>query len=155
MLIRLASIIALALFSNACSNGQQPTAPLTGLTYRAESHVLPTSPATIQATVTVTNTNNQAVMLEPAGGCVLLLQAYQNPSRSGPPAWDQAAVVACTGFYQQVTLLPGASRDFQVLVKTTDILKSARLAGHYYFSAVLRLNGREMVLPAGKADLTP
>lgn len=151
MLVR--QIAVGACFLLAGCSGRQVTTPVPGLSYRAGTQVSATPPASATSTVTVTNTAGEVVTFEPAGGCVLLLKVYGNANRSGTPVWDQTAFASCTGAFQQITLGPGQSRDFQLVVRVSDILKGALPAGRYYFSAVLRLNGQEIVLPAGDADL--
>jgi len=129
--------------------------PLRALSFHAETEVSAPPAATAKAVVRVTNTVDEAVTLEPAGGCVLLLKAFTNADRSGTPVWDQTNTVSCTGVFQAITLGPGQTHDFQLAVPVSEIVNGTRPAGHYYFTAVLRLNHEAIELPAGDAELAP
>ena len=124
-----------------------------GGSYTAETRIAETAPVTMYTTVRVENTSSGRQEVTFPDGCVVLLRAYRGPARMGAPAWDQERGVACTMQLVELSLAPGESREFQTSVRADRILGDSLPAGRYYFTAVLRPDGRVVEVPAGEADL--
>jgi hypothetical protein len=125
-----------------------------GVAYDAELRVLESYPARLQAQVRLTNTSDEPVEIRFPDGCVVLLRAYRSEDRSGQPAWDpMRGSLFCTMILVEFTLSPGESREFQATASAPEILGDSLPAGRYFFTALLRPNGRAVEVPAGQADL--
>jgi hypothetical protein len=133
--------------------GPPQRAAVGGVTYSAETRIAETAPVTVYATARVENTSSTQQEVTFPDGCVVLLRAYRDASRTGAPAWDQQQGAVCTMMLVQVSLAPGESREFVASVRADEILGDSLPAGRYYFTAVLRPDGQRVEIAAGKAEL--
>src|SRR5690606_2756215 len=58
----------------------------------------------------------------------------------------------CTMQLVELDLAPGESREFQASTRADEILGDSLPVGRYYFTALLRPNGRAGEVPAGEGD---
>jgi hypothetical protein len=135
--------------------------PNFGLTFTAATTV---ANDTLKVHATVTNTNAQPVRLE-YGACAVDLRAYRTSDRSGKPAWDSALrrsypppgfSYACPLYLATGKIDPGATlspAEFNTRIPVTEMLGDSLPAGHYYFTALVGMNWRTNVVPAGEADV--
>jgi len=124
-----------------------------GVTYTAETRIAETAPPTVYATARVENTSSSRQDITFPDGCVVLLRAYRDAARAGAPAWDQQRDAMCTMQLVELSLAPGESREFLASARADQILGDSLPAGRYYFTAVLRPNGRVVEVPAGEGEL--
>lgn len=124
-----------------------------GVMYTAETRIAETAPPTVYATARAENTSSSRQEVTFPDGCVVLLRAYRDAARTGAPAWDQQQGVMCTMQLVELSLAPGESREFLASARADQILGDSLPAGRYYFTAVLRPNGRVVEVPAGEAEL--
>lgn len=152
---------AAALFACGCANQDVP--PRTdvvptnvrtpdGVEYRAETRVLESFPVQLHTTVSVTNTTANPVNLELPGGCPVLLRAYRAADTTRV-AFEQGSVRVCTMQLLLLQLAPGETQALEGRSDAREILGDSLPDGQYVLRAVLRPNGRELVLPAGEAAL--
>ena len=157
-------IVGLVALAAACSKAERTVDPENllanpdvrveeGIQYKAETAILESFPVQLATTVKLTNTGNSPRQVTFPDGCVVLIRAYRTAERTGEPAWDQSRVVACTMALVEVALAPGESREFQARTDAGLILGDSLPDGRYYFSALLRPDGRALEVPAGEADL--
>ena len=125
-----------------------------GVTYTAEVRIAETAPPTVYATARVENRSSSRQDITFPDGCVVLLRAYRDAARTGAPAWDQQQGAICTMQLVVLDLAPGESREFQASVRADEILGDSLPAGRYYFTALLRPNGRVVEVSAGEAELS-
>ncbi|MFO7260793.1 MAG: BsuPI-related putative proteinase inhibitor [bacterium] len=133
--------------------GPQRQVTVEGVTYTAEVRIAETAPPTVYATARVTNTSSSRQTISFPDGCVVLLRAYRDAARAGAPAWDQQRGAFCTMQLVELDLAPGESREFQASTRADEILGDSLPVGRYYFTALLRPNGRAVEVPAGEGDL--
>jgi len=86
-------------------------------------------------------------------GCVVLIRAYHDAARSGPPAWDQRQHAICTMALVMESLQPGESRSFEMTVEVDELLGEQLPQGEYHLTAFLRPDGGEVEIPAGSLRL--
>lgn len=123
------------------------------ITYRAETVVMESFPVQLRTSVHITNGTNAAVTLTFPDGCLVLLRAYHDEARTDL-AYDMSKHVGCTLAVVPVNIAPGETRSLSTsTVSAREILGSTLPNGTYYFSAVLRPNGKTLSIPAGSADL--
>jgi len=135
--------------------------PNFGLTFAAATTVVNGS---LNVHATVTNTNTQPVGLE-YSACAISLLAYRTADRSGKPAWNSARRepyppanygYACPSYLAvgkidpAATLSPG---EFNARFPVNEMLADSLPAGHYYFKAIIGMNGRVNIVMAGEADV--
>jgi hypothetical protein len=111
------------------------------LDYLGRSTVTPTSPHSVQTVVTVRNLGDRVAEIN-AGTCGIPLEAYDNPSRAGTPAWSMPLPAACPAIAEVVELGPGDSYDLHF----SGTLPASLPQGVYY----LAVNFRFKVVPAGQ-----
>ena len=127
-----------------------------GLSYRAKTERVSTSPVTLRTTVTVTNTSDERVEATIASQCPVNLFVYQDAvSRDASPLRDPVWYPTLICYMQMLNfkLLPGESREFTARVTATEILSDSLPDARYYFTVVVWTQGRRIVLAAGDAEL--
>lgn len=127
-----------------------------GVAYQAETRLLEDhEPPALDLRVTATNVSGRSVRLE-YGQCSLSLRVHDNAQRSGAPVAQGGGSGYCLRYLAYKDLEPGDSLspgEFQLSVPVADILGDALPEGRYYFTAVLKVNGESVEIPAGEADL--
>jgi hypothetical protein len=157
-------VVGLVAVAAACSKAERTVEPEdlsanpdvrveAGIQYKAETAILESFPVQLATTVKLTNKGNSRRKVTFPDGCVVLIRAYRNAERTGEPAWDQSRVVACTMALVEVDLAPGESREYQARTDAGLILGDSLPNGRYYFTALLRPDGRALEIPAGDAEL--
>jgi hypothetical protein len=135
--------------------------PNAGLTFAAATRVSGTN---VEVKASLTNTNAAPVRLE-YGTCAVSLLAYRTADLAGKPVWNSDyrrpygfpdTFYGCFGILLGGVIKPGEtlsppalSPSFPVLELLGDSLSD----GRYYFKALVRMNWRTTVLPAGDADV--
>ncbi len=111
-------------------------------------------PVQLHAMVSVRNVTDAATTATFPDGCLILLRAYRDASRTGKPAWDEARSRVCTMAIESFTLAP---HDSTVIsgrtIGAAEILGDSLPPGRYYFTALVRPGGQAVELVAGVADL--
>ncbi|HEX6938757.1 MAG TPA: hypothetical protein VF158_05050 [Longimicrobiales bacterium] len=132
----------------------QPNRTVSGIAYRAETRVMESFPVQLRPVVSVRNASGAARTIRFPDGCVVLLRAYRDPSRTGTPAWDQARTVGCFQAVQEVFLAAGDTTTLGAgTIGAAEILGDSLPAGRYYFTVVIRPEWQHLELAAGEADL--
>jgi hypothetical protein len=156
--MRMLMLIA-ALLAGGCSSAGEPTGTdgaggivRDGVRYTATTTVLESYPVQLHTTVRVLNTGSTPARLEFPSGCVVLLRVYRDTA-DARPVWDQAQIVMCTMALQLVDLAPGESREYSTHTDAREILGDSLPDGTYHFRARVAVNGGELEIPAGSAQL--
>lgn len=158
---RYGSLAVVALLA-ACTTGGTPVSvesrledrTVGGVAYRAETLVLESFPVQLRPQVRMRNETGDDVTVTFPDGCLVYLRAYRDASRTGKPAWDQAAVLGCTAALAPVSLAAGDSTILRgPAVSAAEILGDSLPAARYFFTAVLRPESQEVELAAGEAEL--
>ena len=155
-----------------------PIKTVEGVTFRADSRVIPHPKPHVLTTVTMTNTSQGSVWLR-GNWCPVKPRAHRNAARSGRPAWDPWDVERQRAARKQqkkggfgggdvvggagpeggppIILAPGESDSLQERYSMGFILGDSLPEGRYYFTAILELATppfQSPELPAGSAMLT-
>lgn len=86
-------------------------------------------------------------------GCVVLLRVYRDADRTSL-AYDMARDFGCTQALVPVTIRPGETKEFSTpSISAAKILGDSLPNGRYYFTALIRPEGRRAELRAGSAEL--
>src|SRR3712207_1693969 len=94
--VRLAVLSAVAAVAAGCGGGQRTSGAgalragtaADGLVVRAEARVARGRPATVLATLSLTNPGRSPVDTTTGGDCQLMLRVYRSAVRTGRPAWN-------------------------------------------------------------------
>ena len=124
-----------------------------GISYRAETAIMESFPVQLRTSVHITNGTNAGITLTFPDGCLVQLRAYHDQARTDL-AYDMARHVGCTMALVPVNIAPGETRTLSTpTISAREILGNTSPNGTYYFSAVLRPNGKLLSIPAGSAEL--
>jgi len=127
-----------------------------GLLYQMDTRTSTASPATIESTLTIINTTNEAAETSIAGNCPFSLYAYREEARrdgayaAGEPDSPREG---CLLEMVSLDLAPGESRQFSTTVTGARILGDSLPDGRYYLAAVVWLESTSMWLAAGEVQL--
>lgn len=128
-----------------------------GLVYQMSARTA-TSPPAIEATLTVTNNNDEGVNTSLARDCPFSLYVYKEKARrdaayvAGEPD-DWRPKEGCRLEWAPFHLDPGESRRFPITVPTAEVLADSLAEGWYYLAAVVWLRNQSLWLAAGDVEL--
>lgn len=124
-----------------------------GVSYRAETAIMESFPVQLRTSVHISNRGNAPVTLTFPDGCLVLLRAYHDSART-TLAYDMGRHYGCTLALAPVTIDANGTRTLSTpTISAREILGSSLPNGTYYFSAVLRPDGKTLNIPAGSAEL--
>jgi hypothetical protein len=123
-----------------------------GLEYRATTAVMESFPVQLATTVTVTNRGAETVSLILPDGCAVLLRAYRDGAAT-TPAYDAGGNTICTAALQEFTIQPNATQQLQGRSDAREILGDSLPDGSYQLRALVRPNGGQVEVPAGRVEL--
>lgn len=143
-----------------CAQGGDPQEPPStiaavvesGVSYSADTRVMESFPVQLAIIVTATNTSERSIDITFPDGCVVLLRVYRDAARTDL-AWDQADHVGCTMALVEWDIAPGSSETARAATDAGQILGDTLPDGEYWLEAVLRPDGRTVVVPAGSVEL--
>ncbi|MGQ0560780.1 MAG: BsuPI-related putative proteinase inhibitor [Gemmatimonadota bacterium] len=123
------------------------------VSYHAETLLLESFPVQVATNVSIRNRADSPVTITFPDGCVVQLRVYRDAARTAL-AYDMARQFGCTMALVPVTLAANGTKEFSApTISASKILGDSLPNGRYYFSAVIRPNGRQLVIPAGSAEL--
>src|SRR5262249_39696155 len=142
------------------------------LSSSASSAITGTAPRYLSATVVIRNPTSKMQEVD-YGGCGIGVRLFRSADRSGSPAWrselrkapGSMIVYPCASVLSRSTLFPGDSIVFPLVVPMVEVVGDTLAAGHYYASAEMKLEGKQLpdgttkpgvtiTLVAGEVDIT-
>lgn len=130
-----------------------------GLVYQVSARTT-TPPLGIEATLTVTNNNDERVGILIARDCPFSIFVYREEARrdaayvAGEPDW--ASSEGCVLEMTAVRFAPGESRQFTVTLPVSEVLGDSLADGRYYLTASVHLRDesyQSLLLAAGDVEL--
>ncbi len=120
------------------------------LTFTASSQVVPSPylrdhPPVVEATITITNNQTQAIVFNYSRDICdgLEIRAFPSADLSGTPVWSMSnAGIECAAVgYGPIRLEPGRSVNIVAYASVADVLGAGRPGGMYYFETVVFVGG--------------
>ncbi len=144
----IASLVAACGDTTAPGNRDQNTVTVNGIRYSSIAITVAPSPLVLADSVSLLNITSAPDSIL-VGGCAVLMRAYQSPDRAGSPVYDHVGSKTCPLADVVVRLDPGATARFAGQISAAELQNAGVSPGHYWFTAVVRLNGNVIELTAG------
>jgi hypothetical protein len=121
--------------------------------YSAETLIMESFPVQVRTNVQLSNrgSSNQTVTFP--DGCVVILRVYSDAART-QLVYESRRDFMCTMATVPIEIAAGSQREVSSpSISAAQILGSSLPNGRYHFSALIRPDGKQLLIPAGSADL--
>lgn len=148
--------LALAILTAVgCGNptGVPERETVSGVRYTSTPSLSGDTPFVLIDSVVVKNISGHTKSFS-SGVCPMSIRAYRSADRSGGPVYDQGPPYPCIAPVVEWQLAPDSSTIFVESVSAARLRAAGVPPGHYWFAAVLSLNGGVIELAAGDASFS-